>query len=169
MRYLPMNNQRWNRRPPLDRWPQEAAVVYPHATYYPPQIPTQSPYQGFLPLGQPPNNGQFYHPNPLPYQYHQYGNLSAPDIFQNPLQQAKKLPMDKGVYEQLYHSQVNPYPKPNYPPKSASGGLSSVMNSFKTQDGTLDFNKMANTAGQMMNAVTQVSSVFKGIGGLFKS
>lgn len=166
MNNLPINYQQWNWRPPLDRWPQEAAIVHPHAPYYPSQFPIHPPYQGYLAPGQPPNNGQFYQPNPSPYHY---GHLSAPDIFQNPLQQTKKLPMDKGGNEQLYHPQINPYPKPNYPPKPASSGWSSVMNSFKTQDGTIDFNKMANTAGQMMNAVTQVSSVFKGIGGLFKT
>jgi len=42
------------------------------------------------------------------------------------------------------------------------------MNSFKTQDGTFDVNKMVDTAGQMMNAVTQVSSMVKGLGGMFK-
>jgi hypothetical protein len=43
------------------------------------------------------------------------------------------------------------------------------MNSFKSQDGTVDVNKMVNTAGQMVNAVTQVSSIVKGIGGIFKA
>ncbi len=43
-----------------------------------------------------------------------------------------------------------------------------ILNSFKSQDGTVDINKMVNTAGQMMNAVTQVSSLVKGFGGMFK-
>ncbi|AEH53575.1 conserved hypothetical protein [Heyndrickxia coagulans 2-6] len=41
------------------------------------------------------------------------------------------------------------------------------MNSFKSQDGSIDFNKMVNTAGQMINAINQVSSMVKGLGGLF--
>jgi hypothetical protein len=48
------------------------------------------------------------------------------------------------------------------------GGMNSLMNSFKSQDGSVDFNKMMNTAGQMMNAVTQVTSLVKGLGGMFK-
>ena len=48
------------------------------------------------------------------------------------------------------------------------GGIQSIMNSFKSQDGTVDVNKMVNTAGQMVNAVTQVSSLVKGLGGIFK-
>jgi len=33
-----------------------------------------------------------------------------------------------------------------------TGGLSSVINQFKTQEGSIDFNKMIDTAGQMMNS-----------------
>jgi len=42
------------------------------------------------------------------------------------------------------------------------------MNSFKGQDGSLDINKMVDTAGTMMNAVSQVSSMVKGLGGIIK-
>jgi hypothetical protein len=63
---------------------------------------------------------------------------------------------------------MNPYPKQNAIPKNP-GGMQSFMNSFKSQDGSVDFNKMMNTAGQMMNAVSQVSSLVKGFGGIFKS
>jgi hypothetical protein len=62
---------------------------------------------------------------------------------------------------------MNPYPKQNVLPKQP-GGVQSIMNSFKSQDGSVDFNKMMNTAGQMMNAVNQVSSLVKGFGGFFK-
>ena len=62
---------------------------------------------------------------------------------------------------------MNPYPKQNAMPKQP-GGMQSFINSFKSQDGSVDFNKMVNTAGQMMNAVTQVSSLVKGLGGIFK-
>jgi len=65
------------------------------------------------------------------------------------------------------HMVMNPYPKHNIIPKQ-NGGMQSLMNSFKSQDGSIDFNKMMNTAGQMMNAVTQVSSLVKGLGGIFK-
>jgi hypothetical protein len=62
---------------------------------------------------------------------------------------------------------INPYPKLNIMPKQP-GGMHSLINSFKSQDGSVDFNKMMNTAGQMMNAVTQVTSLVKGLGGMFK-
>ncbi|WP_430755266.1 YppG family protein [Niallia circulans] len=42
------------------------------------------------------------------------------------------------------------------------------MNSFKSQDGSLDFNKMMDTAGMMMNAMNQVTGLVKGVGGIFK-
>jgi len=63
---------------------------------------------------------------------------------------------------------MNPYPKQSFIPKQPSG-VQSIMNSFKAQDGSLDLNKMVDTAGQMMSAVTQVSSMVKGIGGIFKA
>ncbi|QJX62722.1 hypothetical protein HLK66_14400 [Niallia circulans] len=46
--------------------------------------------------------------------------------------------------------------------------MKSIMNSFKSQDGSLDFNKMMDTAGMMMNAMNQVTGLVKGVGGIFK-
>lgn len=87
-------------------------------------------------------------------------------LFQNPLQ-----PEDDPIYgyysQQADFQNYNPYPQQAFMPKQPSG-LQSIMNSFKSQDGNLDVNKMVDTAGQMMNAVTQVSSLVKGLGGMFK-
>jgi hypothetical protein len=66
-----------------------------------------------------------------------------------------------------YQMNYNPYPKMNTVPRP-NGGLGTIMNSFKGQDGNIDINKMMNTAGQMMNAVSQVSAMVKGLGGMFK-
>lgn len=87
-------------------------------------------------------------------------------LFQNPLQ-----PQDDPIYgfygQQPEYQNFNPYPQQNFLPKQPSG-LQSIMNSFKSQEGNLDLNKMVDTAGQMVNAVTQVSSLVKGLGGMFK-
>lgn len=87
-------------------------------------------------------------------------------LFQNPLQ-----PEDDPIYGYYNHQpdypNFNPYPQQAFMPKQPSG-LQSLMNSFKSQDGSLDINKMVDTAGQMVNAVTQVSSLVKGLGGMFK-
>ena len=91
------------------------------------------------------------------------------NIFQNPLQ-----PLDQPqpyYYPNPVNNVANIYP--NQYPKNAfnvkqPSGISSVMNSFKAQDGSVDINKMINTAGQMMNAVSQVSSMVKGLGGVLK-
>jgi len=42
-----------------------------------------------------------------------------------------------------------------------------IINQFKSQNGSLDVNKMVGTAGQMVSAVNQVSGLVKGLGGLF--
>ena len=52
--------------------------------------------------------------------------------------------------------------------KTQPSGFQSVLNQFKTQDGSVDVTKMMNTAGQMVNTFSQMSNVVKGVGGLFK-
>ncbi len=96
-----------------------------------------------------------------------YSQKDSQFLFQNPLQ-----PQDEMVHQKPYmpmngYPMMNPYPKQNAMPKQP-GGMQSLVNSFKSQDGSVDFNKMVNTAGQMMNAVNQVSSLVKGFGGMFK-
>lgn len=101
-----------------------------------------------------------------PYQPAQPKNDYSKMLFQNPLQ-----PEDDPIYgyynPQAEFQNYNPYPQQAFMPKQPSG-MQSIMNSFKSQDGNLDINKMVDTAGQMMNAVTQVSSLVKGLGGMFK-
>ncbi|PLR99937.1 hypothetical protein CVD19_01210 [Bacillus sp. T33-2] len=102
------------------------------------------------------------HPN-IYYQPKQnYSQL----LFQNPLEPPKPT---YGYYSQApgYVNNMNPYPKLAIMAKPPSG-FQSIMNSFKSPDGSLDVNKMIDTAGQMMNAVSQVSSVVKGLGGVLK-
>lgn len=114
--------------------------------------------------------------NVQPSQVHQYSQMAsghyppndAQFLFQNPLQ-----PQDEPV-SNPYLNQMNGYPTMNPYPKQSGmikqpGGIQSLMNSFKSQDGTVDINKMVNTAGQMVNAVSQVSSLVKGLGGIFKT
>ncbi|MBS2969364.1 YppG family protein [Metabacillus sp. KIGAM252] len=62
-----------------------------------------------------------------------------------------------------------PYPKQGPFPKQPQGsGMQNVMSQFKKSNGQYDYNKMMDTAGQMMSAVNQMSSLFKGVTGFFK-
>ncbi len=62
-----------------------------------------------------------------------------------------------------------PYPKPMpYFKQQQPSGLQNVLSQFKKSDGQLDFNKMMDTAGQMMNAVNQMGGLFKGVTSMFK-
>ncbi|MEB6547723.1 YppG family protein [Heyndrickxia sporothermodurans] len=144
------------------------------------------PFQPYVQGYQQANN-YYYHPfgNPQPSQlpqqgpfgsssyFHQQGNGYSNDvqqthIFQNPLQPAEEYQNLKS--QNMQNHFLNPYPpQAGTAVKPQQGGVNSLMNSFKSQDGSLDFNKMVNTAGQMMNAVNQVSTMVKGLGGLFKS
>jgi hypothetical protein len=103
-----------------------------------------------------------------PGQASHYGSANMqPQLFQNPLQ-----PEDKHGFSPYEKGGVPPpYPLPHQPnhfPKPPPGQFASILNSFKSESGTLDINKMVNTAGQMMNALTQLSAMAKGLGGLFK-
>ena len=80
--------------------------------------------------------------------------------FDNPLQPQVKRPPQQQF--------ANPYPKQQFMQKAQPSGFQSVLNQFKTQDGSVDVTKMMNTAGQMVNTFSQMTSVVKGVGGLFK-
>ncbi|RFU68456.1 hypothetical protein D0469_12010 [Peribacillus saganii] len=98
-------------------------------------------------------------PQAVPYYTEKQNNP-----FDNPLQPSTVPHQQPGI-----HQFVNPYPKQSFMQKPQQAGISSVLNQFKTQDGSIDINKMMNTAGQVLNTVSQVSAMFKGAGSLFKS
>jgi hypothetical protein len=163
--------------------------------YYPGQMQQGNPYHpnGFFrntpyPY-QPQENYQYYQPpnyyngaiqpyqpqqNMQGYQNNAYFNTQKDPqfLFHNPLQPQEDYygnpyAQQNGYQEYNPYMNANPYPKQGMMPKQP-GGFQSFMNSFKSQDGSVDYNKMMNTAGQMMNAVNQVSSLVKGFGGMFK-
>jgi len=123
------------------------------------------PYQSM----QPPMYNQYPQPNYSMQQYNQqtHQNSYNQSVFHNPLEpEPSQYPTN--VQQPFSPNQyMNPYPKQSFIPKQPSG-VQSIMNSFKSQDGSLDINKMMDTAGSMVNAVTQVSSMVKGLGGMIK-
>jgi hypothetical protein len=153
-----------------------------HRNYYPyPPIPhapqhTTGPvnYQGYHPnpynpINLPPAQGNVNYANPYPVSQ---GGSNKASYFENPLQHEEYNPYQQATYQHQQQYQqapiANPYPKASFMAKPQGSGISSIMNSFKSQDGSFDFNKVMNTTGQMMNAVSQVSSMVKGLGGFFK-
>jgi hypothetical protein len=144
---------------------------YPGPVPFTPYVPPQGyGYQQFEPVGQNPYGSGGGYPHQLPgYQsYSPHQSAYQNQFFQNPLQpEEKTYSQQQGGYNE-YPGMTNPYPKGSFMVKPPSSGVGTIMNSFKSQDGSLDFNKMMNTAGQMMSAMNQVSSMFKGLGGMFK-
>jgi hypothetical protein len=134
---------------------------YKWQSYHP-----QNPYfQGGI---QPINQGYSQGYTQKPYTQPSYPPQNSQFLFQNPLQpQEEMYPNQYPQMNNMPNLNMNPYPKQNMIPKH-QGGMQSFMNSFKSQDGSVDFSKMMNTAGQMMTAVNQVSSLVKGLGGIFK-
>lgn len=70
--------------------------------------------------------------------------------------------------QMVYNPYPTPYPKASSFTPPQTSGMSSVMNSFKKTDGNLDFNKMVDTAGQLMGTMNQLSSLFKGVTSFIK-
>ncbi|WP_191561001.1 YppG family protein [Metabacillus idriensis] len=127
------------------------------------------PYEGYLP---------YENPTYLPQGQHNYQQMPHNQA-QAFYQQSQLPPLMNGYPVQGYHVQqpqnfpaqsmyANPYPKPMPNPKNQTGGISTVMSQFKKPDGQMDFNKVMDTAGQMMGAVNQMSSLVKGVTSMFK-
>lgn len=117
----------------------------------------QQPY----PFNSAPNmNG--YNTHQMPYSYQQ--------PYQQPYQQNQQQQF-AGNYNG-YHNMNTPFPTPYPKPmpyfKQQSSGFQNVLSQFKKNDGQFDFNKMMDTAGQMMNAVNQMGGLFKGVTSIFK-
>ncbi|WP_237389596.1 YppG family protein [Bacillus sp. USDA818B3_A] len=165
MHQVPMTHLQWNPQNATNRNQPIQYQTTPQNYYMMPYY-QNNPYspQALQTFGQTFNQG--YVPQNMNYPTH----ISQKDnqfLFQNPLQ-----PKDDMIQQPYMpingYPVMNPYPKNSFMPKQP-GGVKSLMNSFKSQDGSVDINKMVNTAGQMMNAVNQVSSLVKGFGGIFKS
>lgn len=139
--YTPYANQGWQPYGQMYQSQQQ----YPYGQMNTGQYP---PPQGEVPFGQE----QTY---------------PVESILQNPLQ-PKKNQGGMNPYMGYTNPYMHPYPKQGMGGNRPPSGINSFMNSFKQQDGSLDFNKMIDTAGQMMNAVNQVSGLVKGLGGIFK-
>ncbi|WP_059170922.1 YppG family protein [Bacillus sp. FJAT-27445] len=123
-------------------------------------------------MGQPYYQGGYHPGNPYQtggvYGQHPgfYGDEGSHFLFQNPLEPVANVPQGQPTGFNPYIP-MNPYPK-NHLQQKQNAGVNSVLNSFKSQDGSLDINKMVNTAGQAINAVSQASALIKGLGGVFK-
>ncbi|PLS16416.1 hypothetical protein CVD28_17730 [Bacillus sp. M6-12] len=134
---------------------------------------TYAPSPYLQPQFRPPFNGEvmgagtfMQGAQQMPHQAVPYYTEKQHNPFDNPLQPSTP----PNPYQQPgIHQFVNPYPKQSFMQKPQQAGLSSVLNQFKTQDGTIDLNKMVNTAGQVLNTVSQVSAMFKGAGSIFKA
>lgn len=138
--------------------------VYPYQTAPPSQGWNTVHPGNYYPLGfaqQMQLGPQGLYPN----QY--FPQKESQSLFHNPLQ-PKEEQMPYPYMPMNGYPIMNPYPKQSFIPKQ-SGGMQSILNSFKSQDGSVDLNKMISTAGQMANAVSQVTSLVKGFGGIFKA
>lgn len=151
----------------IQRFPYQSL---PQQNFQMPPFQQQNPYfqGGYQPMNQAYSTNYVQQPTPQPYPQQQ----DAQFLFHNPLQPQEDMFQSQNHYQNQFqpmngYPMMNPYPKQNMFQKQP-GGLQSFMNSFKSQDGSVDFSKMVNTAGQMMNAVNQVSSLVKGLGGIFK-
>lgn len=129
---------------------------YSEMQQQPPQPPDyfMPPYQGGM--NQAPST--VFQP---PYGYQENVPPLQPPEAMNPpqMQQPGMMPMQPPM---------NPYPLPR-PQKQQPSQFKSVLSQFKKANGQYDFNKMFDTAGQMMSTMNQVGSLAKGFTSIFKA
>jgi hypothetical protein len=165
--------------------PQNVSSAFYKVAGMPGYFPSNTPYSPAYPSGgwQPYQQPSTFYPNAIQQGQHfsngmgqqAYSNPPLPNhqndsqfLFQNPLQPQEDILHPHYQPQLNAYPNANPYPKQMGLSKPQGGGVQSIMNSFKGQDGSVDLNKMMDTAGQMMNAVNQVSSLVKGLGSMFK-
>ncbi|HDR3681881.1 TPA: YppG family protein, partial [Bacillus anthracis] len=77
-------------------------------------------------------------------------------------------PSPYGNQQAMFYPPKQPYPTQNKQKQQQQPSqFSSFVSQFKNSDGNYDVNKMMNTAGQMMNAMNQVTGIVKQVGGFF--
>jgi hypothetical protein len=125
--------------------------LYGHGVYRPPA--QQYPY---FPSG--------YQSNQQAATYNQYpvppGRVPQVPFYA----EAKPYP---GV-QQAHVPYLNPYPQPR-PQQQQPSQFQNILAQFKKSNGQYDFNKLMDTAGQMMSTVNQMGSLAKGFTSFFKS
>ncbi|WP_203361932.1 YppG family protein [Bacillus sp. REN10] len=111
-------------------------------------------------------------PRPDYYMYHPYSPSYpavhpqaqasfAGQLFDHPLYQVQ---MPEQKYPPYSPMPVAPYPA--YGQQKNTGNM--FIQSFKNEDGSLNINKALDTAGMMMNTVSQLGSIVKGVSGWLK-
>ncbi|MCM3617320.1 YppG family protein [Sutcliffiella horikoshii] len=116
----------------------------------------QNPYSSNMQMGGGGQNG--FQPNMA------IGQNGFPMGMQMP-----GMPQGGGMPNQMGTPFMNPYPTQAQSTKTQTSQVNSFMNQFKGQDGNVDMKKMMDTAGQMMNTVNQLNSMFKGLAATFKA
>ncbi|WLR43696.1 YppG family protein [Bacillus carboniphilus] len=123
---------------------------------------------------QPRSGGYPYYQQPSHPQW--YGNQQAyyPNFPQQTQMNPNPYPTQQNYFYptalqgQSPYQAANPYPRPLPYSPAKNGGFNTVLSQFKNKEGNLDYNKMMNTAGQMVNTMNQVGSLVKGFGSIFK-
>ncbi|MFS0657171.1 YppG family protein [Bacillus sp. 179-C3.3 HS] len=129
-----------------------------------PYLDMQQPPEYFMPpyqtgMSQMPSAGyQQPHPPNGPQEHYMPYQQPTP-INQPQMLQPGMMPVQQPM---------NPYPLPR-PQKQQPSQFKSVLSQFKKSNGQYDFNKMFDTAGQMMSAMNQVGSLAKGFTSIFKA
>lgn len=117
--------------------------------------------------------------NPVPHQFgYGSGNGPFPAPYGYGPTDQPFLSVSEGGIEPIMENPLHPiYSDPFFPytgvnatmpvPGRPQGG-NLLIQAFKTEDGTIDIQKMLNTAGQLLGTLQQTGSLLKGLSHLFK-
>ncbi|MDF2606432.1 MAG: spore coat protein [Bacillales bacterium] len=119
-------------------------------------------------------NNQQYNPINNGYQYQGMQQQVDHNYPNNNQQQQQQIQWNNNYWPNpniINRPPSNMYPQNLYPKnsgqKTKANSSSGFLTHFKSSDGSLDINKMMNTAGTMVNTVNQISSMVKSFGAFF--
>ncbi|RJS59504.1 YppG family protein [Bacillus sp. PK3_68] len=115
------------------------------------------PYSGHYPYHSPP---AYPGHTPSPSGYSQFPG----ELWSHPLYQ---MHLPEGPYQMYPPASSMPQNIPPTPPAKSNSQL--LLKSFQNKDGTFDINKAMDTAGMMVNTVSQLSKVVKDMSGWLKA
>lgn len=161
MYHHPGSNNGWGHR-----WPNGLGYLPPSSQPHVQQPSLDLSMMDFMGALAHNNQGSFF--NQIPYlnkiNTMNPNNIPIYQILENPLH-----PIYNQIHTNPTLSLQNQLPALSSQNNGSQSSMNSIMQSFKSKDGSLDFNKMFSTAGQLMGTINQFTSLIKGVSQLFKA
>ncbi|WP_033828649.1 YppG family protein [Bacillus andreraoultii] len=162
MYHHPGSNNGWGHR-----WPNGLGFLPPSSQPHVQQPNLDLSMLDFTGVPTLNNQGGIFYQDPY------LNNTGTTNLNNIPIYQILENPLHP-IYNQIHSNSTFPLQNNQLPPLSSQNSgpqssMNSIMQNFKSKDGSIDFNKMFSTAGQLMGTINQFTSLIKGVSQLFKA